>query len=107
MLSKAELEFLDGNKQVTPQYARYLRHIIVKKLHRFEQTIPILIKNQQTREWLNRLCSTVRENPNAVSQNPNAVSQNPNAQNTVSVNALCAEGSQRVTMAGPVVFDLN
>ena len=35
----------------------------------------------KTREWLNRLCNTVRENPNTVSQNPNAP-------NTVSVNAL-------------------
>ena len=91
MLSRAELDFLDGSKQVSKGYSRYLKHTIAKKLHRFEQTIPTLITNQETREWLDRLCNTVR-------QYPNTVSQNPNGYNTLSVNALCAEGSQRVTM---------
>ena len=81
LLSKTELEYLEGRKQVTNNYARYLKHTISKKLERFEQTIPTLITNQETRAWLIKLCNTVREYPNTVSQNPNT-------QNNISVNPL-------------------
>ena len=93
MLSKAETEFLEGSKQVSKNYARYLRHTIAKKLSSFEHTIPTLIRNPATQSWLNRICNTVRDYPNTISENPNAT-------NNLSVNALCAEGSQRVT-GGP------
>ena len=59
-------------------------------MFKFEQTILVLLKYLQTKELLVKIC-------NAVMEKPNTVSQNPNAQNDLYVNALNAEGSQRVT----------
>jgi len=71
MFSKNEIEYLQGKKQASEGYKRYLRYSINKKLQHFSnQTLPLILENEATRNWFIQL---VRENTNAVRENPNAL----------------------------------
>ncbi len=73
MLSKSEIEFLFGSKQVSPNYARYLKHSIKKKLEQLKQTLKILAENEYTKTWL---LETVREITNNVRESSNTPHKN-------------------------------
>lgn len=83
MLSKSETEFLLGSKQVSPNYARYLKHSIKKKLEQLKQTLKILAENQYTKTWL---LETVREITNNVRESSNTFYENTLNQNINSQN---------------------
>jgi len=49
MLSKAEIDYLRGDKPTPKEYERVLRHRIQKKLKRFEKQILLALqKNEET-----------------------------------------------------------
>ena len=73
MLSKSEIEFLLGSKQVSPNYARYLKYSIKKKLEQLKQTLKILAENEYTKTWL---LETVREITNNVRESSNTPHKN-------------------------------
>ncbi len=69
MFSRAEIEFLKGEKECNPNYARFLRHSIAKKLRHLErEVLPILLANENTRAWI---MEAVRKFPNVVGENSN------------------------------------
>ena len=71
VLSKSEIEYLKGLKNVSKGYERYLRHSINKKLSKFEeQILPTILNNETTRSWFINL---VRRNTNAVRENTNNI----------------------------------
>ena len=50
MLSKAEAEFLRGEKQAKPQQLRYLRHCVKRKIGVFSETdLPAILGNDWAR----------------------------------------------------------
>ncbi len=83
MLSKSETEFLLGSKRVSPNYARYLKHSIKKKLEQLKHTLKILAENQYTKTWL---LETVREITNNVRESSNTFYENTLNQNINSQN---------------------
>ena len=89
MLSKAEFEYLKGERQVNDNYRYYLNHSIKSKLAEFEsEDLPALLSQESTRESVLRIFSkTLREFPNTSNLD----------QEQVSVNALNCEVSQWVT----------
>ena len=50
MLSRPEIEFLLGFKQVSLNYARKLKHSIKAKLENLKQTLHVLVQDKLTRE---------------------------------------------------------
>ena len=96
MLSKAETEYLKGERHFNDNYRYYLTHSIKSKLPEFEsQDIPALLTQESTRETILRIFSkTLREFPKTGNLE----------QEMVSVNALNCEASQRVRCGG---WDLN
>jgi uncharacterized protein (DUF2344 family) len=71
MLSKSEIEYLKGLKNVSKGYDRYQRHSINKKLRKFEQQIlPTILNNENTKTLFIEL---VRRNTNSVRENTNNV----------------------------------
>jgi hypothetical protein len=47
MLSRAETEFLRGEKQAKPQQLRYLKHCVRKKIRAFEENdLPAIMANE-------------------------------------------------------------
>ncbi len=68
MLSKTEIKYLKGIKQVDNNYERVLTHRILSKLHQFEKTIPLLLNNEKTKTWLHRIiteyCNDITDSRN-------------------------------------------
>ena len=97
MLSRAELEFLTGQRQVSDNYRYYLTHSIRSKLAEFETTeLQALLAHESTKEAVLRIFSkTLRENPKTTNIEPEQVS----------VNALNCGASQRVTKGPPEGFE--
>ena len=98
MLSKGEMEFLKGIKQITPEYARFLKHSINKKLQELEAEIPILSSHELTKE---RLMNIVSVFPNGVRENSNSVREfsNRNLPNSG------FESLNSIYVAGPTGFE--
>ena len=69
MLSRSEMEFLLGIKQVNPNYARKLKYSIKIKLENLKQTLQVLAQNEYTRKWL---LETVTEISNTITKTSNA-----------------------------------
>jgi len=59
MLSRAEREFLRGEREVTRNYKYVLYHRILRKLREFEETIPALAMDSRTRPWLRSLSASL------------------------------------------------
>ncbi len=81
MLSKTEKEFLEGNID-DRDYSYVLEHRIRSKLHTLTMDLLLLLNNSKTEPHLTEIRKILTENRKT--------------ENTLSVNALNAEGSQRV-----------
>ena len=93
MLSKTELEFLEGKKKCSQGYARFLRHSIKSKLRNFEQNVlPVLRSNEATQEWLAKI---VRETSNSVREISNAPQDSKTPKNSFFSGDLGGPGGTR------------
>ena len=87
MFSKTEVKFLKGIKQVDNNYERVLNHRILSKLHQFEKNIPLLLNNEKTKTWFQRI---VTENSNIITDFCNShLNENKVKSSVVSENNWC------------------
>ena len=97
MLSKSEIEFLTGSKQVNPNYARKLKHSIKTKLENLKQTLHVLAQNELTREWL---LEAITEISNTITKSSNTPNKNTSNLNLNSQNpSLKHENSQSLSLS--------
>lgn len=90
MLSKTEKEFLEGTKETSPHYSIVLKGRIERKVQALEEQLRTLAGHPS---FQNQILSTVTRIRDQITENCDPTYN-------LSVNALNAEGSQRVT-SGP------
>ena len=86
MLSTAELKYLDRSEGTSDHYSVVLKSRIRHKLQGIEEEFLLLAKDPRFRDQVGSIVTKIRDQ----------VTENCDQTNDLSVNALNAEGSQRV-----------
>ena len=92
MFSKAELDYISGDKNPSNHYSIVLKSRIENKLKQIEEQLTFLAKDQRYKDKVANLVTKIRDQ----------VTENSDQTNSISINALNHGVSQRVTKMGLV-----